>query len=94
VCDSLLRGYKSRQAGLLYDFEFSEKKQLLGFCICNCVLNEKTLSFTLRFPFNLVALQPDDITMREWLDAFRTVNWKQIQQELYLMLMFLQIKTP
>lgn len=44
--------------------EVKEKRQLLGFLLSNCVLNEKTLSFTLRSPFNLMALQPDDITMR------------------------------
>lgn len=44
--------------------EVSEKRQLLGFLLSNCVLNEKTLSFTLRSPFNLMATQTDDITMR------------------------------
>lgn len=44
--------------------EVKEKKQLLGFLLSNCVLNEKTLCFTLSSPFNLMALQPDDITMR------------------------------
>ncbi len=44
--------------------EVDEKRQLLGFLLSNCVLNEKTLGFTLRSPFNLMATLSDDITMR------------------------------
>ena len=44
--------------------EVEEKRQLLGFLLSNCVLNEKTLGFTLRSPFNLMATLSDDITMR------------------------------
>jgi hypothetical protein len=62
--------------------EVMEKRQLLGFLLQNCVLNGKKLEFTMRSPYNLMVQNHDDITLREWLDAFRTVNWKEVKQEL------------
>ncbi|MDA1169320.1 MAG: recombinase family protein [bacterium] len=44
--------------------EVEEKRQFLGFLLQNCELNEKTLGFTLRSPFNLMLNQPDSITVR------------------------------
>ncbi len=44
--------------------EVEEKRQFLGFLLQNCVLNEKTLGFTLRSPFNLMLNQADSLTVR------------------------------
>lgn len=44
--------------------EPEEKRQFLGFLLQNCVLNEKTLGFTLRSPFNLMLNQADNLTVR------------------------------
>jgi site-specific DNA recombinase len=44
--------------------EVDEKRQLLGFLLQNCSLNEKTLGFTLRSPFNLILNQTDYLTVR------------------------------
>lgn len=44
--------------------EVEEKRQFLGFLLQNCVLNGKNLEFSLRSPFNLMATQTDDITLR------------------------------
>lgn len=41
-----------------------EKRQLLGFLLQNCSLNEKKLEFTLRSPFNVILNQPDNLTLR------------------------------
>ena len=44
--------------------EVDEKRQFLGFLLQNCTLNEKTLVFTLRSPFDLILNQTDSITVR------------------------------
>ena len=44
--------------------EVDEKRQLLGFLLQNCSLNEKKLEFTIRSPFNLMLNQSDSITVR------------------------------
>lgn len=46
--------------------EVEEKRQILGFLLQNCTLNEKTLGFTLRSPFNLILNQADNLTVRKW----------------------------
>lgn len=44
--------------------EIDEKRQFLGFLLQKCTLNEKTLGFTLRSPFNLILNQADNLTVR------------------------------
>jgi bacterioferritin (cytochrome b1) len=44
--------------------EVAEKQQILSFLLQNCTLNEKTLYFTMRSPFNALFNQPDNLTVR------------------------------
>ena len=53
-----------RAKDIFISSEPEEKRQFLGFLLQNCVLNEKTLSFTLRSPFNLILNQADNLTVR------------------------------
>lgn len=45
--------------------EVSEKQQILSFLIQNCTLNEKTLYFSMRSPFNTLFNQPHNLTGRK-----------------------------
>lgn len=64
--------------------EIEEKRQFLGFLLENSVLQGKKLEFSLRSPFNLLLNCDDKLTVREWLDAFRTVDWKEIKTSMNL----------
>ena len=62
--------------------EPQEKRQLLDFLLQNCQLNGKKLEFSMRSPFNVIletAHQP--IGLPE-LDAFRTINWREVELQL------------
>ena len=52
--------------------EVDEKKQFLGFLLRNCVLNGKKLEFSMCSPFNLLLNNPDNLTVRNTVEAIRT----------------------
>ena len=49
--------------------EISEKRAILNFILQNQTVNEKTLGFTLRSPFNLVLQLTDNPTWLRGLDS-------------------------
>lgn len=82
ITANMTMGIAKRAKEIFISSEVDEKRQFLGFLLQNSVLNGKKLDFTIRSPFSLLLNHNDNLTVREWLDAFRTVNWKSIQQEM------------
>ena len=82
ITANMTMGIAKRAKEIFVSSEVDEKRQFLGFLLQNCVLNGKELEFSLRSPFNLLLNNADNLTVREWLDAFRTVDWKGIKHEL------------
>jgi hypothetical protein len=48
----------------------------------NCLLNGKTLEFALRNPFDTIISSQSYPLGGRLVDVFRTLNWKQIAEEL------------
>ena len=80
--------------------EVTEKRQLLGFLLQNAQLQDKQFAFDLKKPFDSIAdsakklksaqMEKSDKTSDStiWLpllDAFRTVNWIELRQEIKLL---------
>lgn len=73
----------ARRAKAIFESsEIPEQRAFLNFLLQNPVVNEKTLVFNLRSPFNLVLEIADSSTWLPLLDKFRTLNWREIKQEL------------
>ena len=73
----------SKRAVEIFDSsEISEKRQFVGYLFQNLALNGKKLEYTLRSPFNLIADARHQPVESPLWDTFRTVNWRQIQEEL------------
>lgn len=60
--------------------ETFEKRQFINYLIQNPTVNEKTLSFTLRSPFNLVLELSQSPSVQAIVDEFRTMNWVEIDK--------------
>jgi hypothetical protein len=75
----------ARRAKAIFESsEPNEKRTLLNYLLQNPTVNEKTLGFTLRSPFNLVLELADSPNWLPLLDAFRTVDWAKVRVELSL----------
>ena len=62
--------------------EVPEKRQILKLLLQNPTVNGKKLEFSIASPFNLVLELADSPNWLPTLDAFRTINWRNIQIEL------------
>ena len=62
--------------------EVAEKRQILKLLLQNPVVKEKKLVFSIASPFNLVLELADSPNWLPTLDAFRTLDWKNIQIKL------------
>jgi site-specific DNA recombinase len=62
--------------------EVSEKRQLLNFLLQNLQLKGRKLVFTLKTPFDTVLLAGRCSEMLPLLDAFRTVDWTVVKEEM------------
>ncbi|MDP6249307.1 MAG: hypothetical protein QGH26_00525 [Candidatus Pacebacteria bacterium] len=62
--------------------EVAEKRQILKLLLQNPTVNGKKLEFSIASPFNLVLELADSPNWLPTLDAFRTLDWKNIQIKL------------
>jgi hypothetical protein len=62
--------------------EVPEKRQLLNFLLQNLQLSGKKLVFTLKAPFDTVLQANKCSNWGQIRDAFRTVDWVKIKEEL------------
>jgi len=62
--------------------EVPEKRQILKLLLQNPTVNGKKLEFSIASPFNLVLELADSPNWLPTLDAFRTLDWKNIQIKL------------
>ena len=59
-----------------------QKRAFLNYLLQNPTVKEKKLYFTIVSPFNLVLELADNPNWLPMLDKFRTLNWRNIEQEL------------
>ena len=71
-----------RARAIFNSSEVDEKRQFLTFLLQNCTLQSEKLAFTMRSPFDVMFSNTHHMTMRKWLDALRTLHWKEIKRDL------------
>ena len=62
--------------------EPAEKRAFLSYILQNPTVDGKKLAFTLASPFNLVLQLADSPDWLRQLDAFGTINWREIEREM------------
>ena len=74
----------ARRAKTIFDnsSEPARKRQFLNYILQNPTVNGKKLYFTIASPYNLVLDLASKPTWLPLLDAFRTLNWNKIEQDL------------
>lgn len=71
-----------RASDILESSEVLEKQEFLRFLLQNPTAKGKKLVFTMREPFEAIAKCDGHLNLLRLLDAFRTVDWRQIEQGL------------
>ena len=72
--------------------ETSEQRQMLNFLFQNFQLNGKKLDYTLREPFDSVSKYANCPTLLPIKNAFRTIDWSIVKQELEPFIVFMSQK--